>query len=112
MKLYGLAHCSTTKQAYKHLIDRGFAVTLVDYRLTPLTYDELITYFEQSKQPISAWLNTSGQAYRAMKDSLMHQPTEVLLSMIAKEPMLLKRPLLVGPHVVQAGYRESFYDAL
>lgn len=112
MMLYGLANCSTTTNAYNHLIARGFEVTLIDYRDNPLTLEQLTTYFAQSNQPIIAWLNTSGQAYRTRKEQLANQLPEVILSVIANEPMILKRPLLVSHHTVQAGYRKEFYDAL
>jgi arsenate reductase (glutaredoxin) len=112
MILYGLAHCSTTKKAYDHLVRRGVAVSLVDYRVNPLTKEQLFAYHNQSGQPITAWLNTTGQAYRERKDELAGATVEEILTLMANEPMLLKRPLLVSSAVVQAGYREAFYDAL
>ncbi len=112
MKLYGLLHCSTTKKALAHLLSKQHPAVIIDYREHPLTLDELTMYFHQSGQPITAWLNTSGQAYRNQKEAIQGQPEEVILQQMANNPMLIKRPLLVGPNVVYAGYRESIYDAL
>jgi arsenate reductase len=112
MKIYGLPHCSTTKKALAYLWNKNHPATIIDYRLHPLTLAELTTYFQQSGQPMTAWLNTSGQAYRDQKDTIQGQPDAVILQQMAKEPMLIKRPLLVSPKVVYAGFRESVYDAL
>ena len=94
------------------MLKKNQQVVIIDYREHPLNLDELTMYYKQSGQPITAWLNTSGQAYRNQKDAIQGQSEEVILQLMAKEPMLIKRPLLVGPNVVYAGYRESIYDAL
>lgn len=112
MKIYGLPHCSTTKKALEYLLNKNHSAVIIDYREHPLTLEELTTYFQQSGQPITAWLNTSGQAYRDQKVAIQGQSEAVILQRMAKEPMLIKRPLLVGPNVVHAGFRESVYDAL
>jgi arsenate reductase (glutaredoxin) len=112
MKVYGLPHCSTTKKALDYLIQQGHAAIIVDYREQPLSLKQLTQYFKQSGQPITAWLNTSGQAYRDQKESLQGQSSEVILQKMATEPMLIKRPLLVSDHLVLAGFKESIYQTL
>lgn len=112
MILYGLPHCSTTKKARDYLVNKGHSAIIVDYREQPLSLDQLSQYFHQSGQPITAWLNTSGQAYRDQKDSIQGQPADVILRKMATEPMLIKRPLLVSDKLVLAGFKESIYQTL
>jgi len=112
MKLYGLPHCTTTKNALEVLIDKGYDAQIIDYREHKLTKEELLKYFKQSGQPITAWLNTSGQAYRDQKEKIQGQAESVILQMMAKEPMLIKRPLLVSDTLVLAGFKKDIYQTL
>lgn len=112
MILYGLPHCSTTKKALDYLVNNGHQAVIVDYREQPLSLEQLHDYFNRSGQPMTAWLNTSGQAYRDHKESLQGQPSEVILQKMATEPMLIKRPLLVSDKLVLAGFKETIYQTL
>ena len=112
MKLYGLPHCSTTKKALDVVIEKGYDALIIDYREHRLTKEELTKYFKQSGQPITAWLNTSGQTYRDQKEKIQGQPDEVILQMMAEEPMLIKRPLLVSDKLVLAGFKKDKYQTL
>jgi arsenate reductase len=112
MKLYGLPHCSTTKKALDILLSKGYEAVIIDYREHPLTLEELTKYFAQSGQAITAWLNTSGQAYRDQKEHIQGQPAAVILQMMAAEPMLIKRPLLVSSTTVLAGLDKGGYQSL
>jgi len=112
MKLYGLPHCSTTKKALDVLLEKGYDALIIDYREHRLTNEELTTYFKQSGQPITAWLNTPGQAYRDQKAKIQGQSEAVILQMMAEEPMLIKRPLLVSETLVLAGFKKDIYQTL
>ncbi len=112
MIIYGLPHCTTTKQAFDVLIKQGHQAQLIDYREHPLTLNELTTYFQRSGQPVTAWLNTSGQAYRDQKELIQGQPNDVILKLMASQPMLIKRPLLVSDSLVVAGFNKTIYDTL
>jgi arsenate reductase len=112
MKLYGLPHCSTTKKALDVLLEKGYDAVIIDYREQRLTKEELATYFNQSGQPITAWLNTSGQAYRDQKVKIQGQSDEFILQRMAAEPMLIKRPLLVSDSLVLAGFKKERYETL
>jgi arsenate reductase len=112
MIIYGLPHCSTTKKAFDVLVEKGYDAVIIDYREQRLTKEELLTYFNQSGQPITAWLNTSGQAYRDQKEKIQGQSDEFILQRMAAEPMLIKRPLLVSDSLVLAGFKKDRYETL
>jgi arsenate reductase len=112
MIIYGLPHCTTTKQAFDALIKQGHQAQLIDYREHPLTLNELTTYFQRSGQPVTAWLNTSGQAYRDQKELIQGQPNDVILKLMASQPMLIKRPLLVSDNLVVVGFKATMIDKL
>ena len=112
MKLYGLPHCSTTKKALDVLVEKGYDALIIDYREHRLTKEELSKYFKHSGQPMTAWLNTSGQAYRDQKEKIQGQPDEVILQLMEEEPMLIKRPLLVSKSLVLAGFKKDIYQTL
>jgi arsenate reductase len=112
MILYGLAHCSTTQKALRQLQQQGIQATLIDVRAHPWSLNELRALSQRTTQPLRAWLNTSGQAYRTLKATLQDADDEALLQAMVHEPMLIKRPLLVSPTTVMAGYHLTRYQAL
>lgn len=112
MKLYGLPHCSTTKNALEVLLNKGYDAVIIDYRANPLSKEELTTLFNKSGQPITAWLNTSGQAYRDQKEAIQGASVESILNKMALEPMLIKRPVLVSDNLVLAGFKKDIYQTL
>lgn len=63
--------------------------------------------------PIKKFFNTSGMAYRAlnMKEKFAVEDDAQLLTRLAADGMLIKRPLLVGDDVVLVGFKEVDWRA-
>ena len=113
MQLVWYPKCSTCQKAKKWLDGRGLPVETRDIKLEAPTAEELRTWQRESGLPLKRFFNTSGQVYRALglKEKLPHLGEEELLSLLAGDGMLVKRPILVGEDFVLVGFREQEWEA-
>ena len=90
--------CTTCQKAKKWLDENQIAYNFRDIKLENPTYDEL-----------SAWYQRSGLLYKSMKlrDKLPKMSEDEMLSLLATDGMLVKRPLLVGADFVLVGFKET-----
>ncbi len=109
MKFYCYKKCSTCKKAAMFMSDRGVQLEMIDYTEHPLTIDELRTYWRDSGLPLKKFFNTSGNLYREldMTHWLPEMPEDEQLELLAANPMLVKRPILVLDHTVLVGFDVS-----
>lgn len=103
--------CSTCKKAIKWLTENNIEFenrSIVDENPS---VEELREWIHRSGLPIRRFFNTSGIKYREMglKDVVASAPEEELLSLLASDGMLVKRPLLVCDGGVIPGFREAEY---
>lgn len=101
--------CTTCKKAEAWLKDNNIEYILRDIKEEKPSYDELKVFYELSKEPLKKFFNTSGLLYRSMelKDKLPYMSEEEMLSLLASDGMLVKRPLLVGEDFVLIGFKEK-----
>ena len=104
--------CTTCKKAQKWLDDRGEAYTRREIKSEPPTEAELRAWHRLSGLPLKRFWNTSGQQYRALglKDRLADMSEEEQLRLLASDPMLVRRPLLIGETFVRPGFREAEWE--
>ena len=109
MLLVWYPKCSTCQKAKKWLDDRGIEVETRDIKLENPTVEELRTWWGQRGLPLQRLFNTSGQLYRAqgLKDRLPAMDEEEMLTLLATDGMLVKRPILVGEGFTLVGFREQ-----
>ena len=62
--------------------------------------------------PLKKFFNTSGLLYKSMelKEKLPTMSDEEMLSLLATDGMLVKRPLLIGEDFVLTGFREKEWE--
>ncbi len=106
--------CSTCQKAAKWLTERGVEFeqrSIVDQNPS---VDELREWLTKSALPTRRFFNTSGIKYREMglKDRVATESEEALLSLLATDGMLVKRPLLITETKILVGFREKEYEAL
>lgn len=101
--------CSTCKKAKKWLDARH-----VDYKDRHIknqnpTKEELTQWLKLSGQPLKKFFNTSGQLYKSMalKDKLPSMTEDEMLTLLATDGMLVKRPLLAADNFVLIGFKEE-----
>ncbi len=104
--------CSACKKAEQWLRDRGEAFVRREIKAEPPTEAELRVWHAQSGLPLKRFWNTSGLQYRALnlKDRLPDMPEDEQFALLASDPMLVKRPLLIGDGFVLTGFREPEWE--
>ena len=106
--------CSTCQKAKDFLDNRGEMYDLRDIKLQNPTAEELADWHKKSGLPLKRFFNTSGMLYRNLdlKNRLPDMTEEEMLSLLATDGMLVKRPILVTESRVLVGFRENEWDAL
>lgn len=69
---------------------------------------------EASQLETRKFFNTSGKSYREkkLKDRVQTVDRKEAARLISQDPMLLKRPLLVGGGQVLVGFSEKTYEGI
>ena len=101
--------CTTCQKAEKWLKEKGVEYTFRNIKEENPTLEELRAFKEKSTYPLKKFFNTQGLLYRSLelKDKLPKMTEEEMLSLLATDGMLVKRPLLVGDDFVLAGFKEA-----
>lgn len=104
--------CTTCKKAEAWLKENK-----IDYESRHIKEDnpsaeELKAWIERSGLPVRKFFNTSGLLYKELqlKDKLGSMTEEEMISLLATDGMLVKRPLLVGEKGVCIGFREADWE--
>ncbi|MFD2617879.1 arsenate reductase family protein [Terrilactibacillus laevilacticus] len=108
---YGYPKCGTSRKAKKWLDDREVEYRNVHIVDSPPSKEELKVYVERSGLPIKKFFNTSGKKYRGLglKDKINEATQDELLSILASDGMLIKRPLVADENHVTVGFKEETF---
>ena len=106
--------CTTCQKARKWLDAKGISYDYRDIKEENPSLEELRTWWNASGLPLKKFFNTSGLLYKslALKDKLPTMTEEEMLSLLATDGMLVKRPLLVGDHGVLVGFKEAEWEKI
>lgn len=101
--------CITCQKAKKWLDAKGILYEQRNIKDDNPTEAELKTWLAASGIPARKLFNTSGMLYRSLelKTKLETMSEEEMISLLATDGMLVKRPLLVGDGFVLAGFKEA-----
>ena len=113
LKVYTLANCDTCRKATKWLRAQGVAFEERAIRETPPTAAELRAALAAHGGEVRRLCNTAGREYRELKlgeriDAMT--PGEVV-TQLAGNGSLVKRPFAVGPGVALMGFDEAAWRA-
>lgn len=105
--------CTTCQKAKKWLDENGVEYELRDIKENNPSREELASWYEKSGLPIKKFFNTSGLLYKSMelKTKLPEMSEEDMLSLLATDGMLVKRPILVSDSFVLVGFKEAEWSA-
>ena len=105
--------CTTCQKAKKWLEDNGVEYEIRDIKVDNPTLDELKKWYALSGLPLKKFFNTSGLLYKSMalKDKIPSMSEDEMLSLLATDGMLVKRPLLVSDDFVLVGFKEAEWKA-
>ena len=104
--------CTTCQKARKWLDDNGIEYDVRDIKTDNPTFEELAAWYKLSGLPLRKFFNTSGLLYKSMelKTKLPAMTEEEMLSLLATDGMLVKRPLIVGDEFVLVGFKETEWE--
>ena len=104
--------CSTCKKAQAWLDERGETYTRREIKAEPPTEAGLRAWQKMSGLPLKRFWNTSGQQYRALglKDKLADMSEDEQFRLLASDPMLVRRPILIGDDFVRPGFRQPEWE--
>ena len=105
--------CSTCKKAEAWLAANGIPHTKRPIKESNPSAEELRTWQASSGLPLRRFFNTSGLLYKELKlkEKLPAMSEEEMLSLLASDGMLVKRPLFVTEGTVLVGFREAEWEA-
>lgn len=115
--IYEHATCGTCRKALKWLTDEGVSFERIPIATKPPSRAELASLVARSGRPIDRWFNTSGGSYRALlqargKDAVKALSEDEILTLLAGDGMLIKRPIVVTKERVLVGFDATAYEAL
>jgi len=110
IKVYGIKNCDSVRKAIKFLKSHGISYEFIDFRETPIVQETIDAWLEGSD--LNTLFNTRGTTYRTLKLKEMHLSDDEKRQWLAKENMLIKRPVITFEKSVIIGYNESQYQNL
>ncbi|MBE6648872.1 MAG: arsenate reductase family protein [Ruminococcaceae bacterium] len=101
--------CTTCQKAKKWLDDNKIEYEYRDIKNENPTIDELTKWYKKSGLPLKKFFNTSGLLYKSLdlKNKLPTMSDEEMLTLLASDGMLVKRPILVSGDFVLVGFKEQ-----
>ena len=85
-----------------------------DIKLDRPSRDELAEWYGKSGLPLKKFFNTSGLLYKSLdlKSRLPLMSEDEMLSLLATDGMLVKRPLLIGEDFVLVGFKAAEWEKI
>ena len=101
--------CNTCQKARKWLDENNIEYEFRDIKLENPSLEELTAWYKLSGLPLRKFFNTSGLLYKSMelKTKLPNMTDDEMLSLLATDGMLVKRPLAIGDDFVLVGFKEA-----
>jgi len=107
LKIFGIKNCDSVRKAVKFLKLHEVPFEFIDFKVTPVGENEVRSWVE--KADIKTLFNTRGTTYRTLKLKGLDLDDEAKIAWLAKENMLIKRPVIDFDGKVIIGYNESEY---
>ncbi len=111
LTLYWYPNCSTCKKAKKMLDDYQITYDLVHLVEETPTEEELKNIIQTSDVEPKKFFNTSGKVYREenMKEKIKDATLDDMVSYLASNGMLIKRPIVTDGKKVTVGFKEETF---
>ena len=95
--IYHLPRCSTSRNVLAEIRARGIEPEAIEYVKTPPSRDDLARLAQDSGLGVRGLLRQKGTPYEELGLSDMALTDDQLLDAIEAHPVLLNRPIVVGP---------------
>lgn len=112
MYFINYSKCSTCKKAKNFLDDRNIDYIDRQIKIDNPKYEEIKCWINKYSINIKKLFNTSGLLYREMnlKDKISNMNDDDMIRLLAKDGMLVKRPLLVTDDKLLIGFKEKEWN--
>ncbi|KYJ85509.1 arsenate reductase family protein [Sulfurovum riftiae] len=110
LRIYGIKNCDSVRKAVKFLKSNEIPYEFIDFRETPVAQETIDAWLERSD--IDTLFNTRGTTYRTLKLKEKNLSNDEKRQWLAKENMLIKRPVITFENHVIIGYNELQYQNL
>ncbi|HHO65116.1 MAG TPA: Spx/MgsR family RNA polymerase-binding regulatory protein [Epsilonproteobacteria bacterium] len=107
IKIYGIKNCDSVRKAVKYLKSHDIPYEFIDFRESPVSQSLIESWLEQTD--LKTLFNTRGTTYRTLKLKELNLSDDEKISWLAKENMLIKRPVITFENNIIVGYNESTY---
>ncbi len=109
---YSYPKCGTCRKAKAWLQANNIDVEEIHIVDNPPTKEALEKFYQMSGLELKKFFNTSGMKYRelGLKDKVKTASEEELLSILASDGMLIKRPIVTDGKVVTVGFNEGQFE--
>ena len=111
-RIYGILNCGTVKNARNWLAEHHIAAEFTDFKKSAPTAELLQTWLQHV--PAATLLNRKGTTWRKLSPQQQAQAdTEAgAIALMAAQPSLIKRPVLVHQNQVHVGFNAAQYAAI
>jgi Spx/MgsR family transcriptional regulator len=105
--IYGIKNCDSVKKALKFFKAHGLESTLVDFKQTPVDATKIASWLE--KTDIKTLFNARSTTYRTLKLKEKNLTEQEQQEYLAKENLLIKRPVIEYNKTLIVGFKEESY---
>lgn len=110
IKIYGIKTCGSVRKAFKFLDNQGLEYEFVDFKKTKVDPNTIQQWCKRTD--VNVLFNNKGKKYRDLKLKDLNLDESGKQEWIAKENMLIKRPVIEYNDKVIVGYDEELYTGL
>jgi Spx/MgsR family transcriptional regulator len=109
MKLYGIKTCGSVKKAMKFFKENRIEYEFIDFKKTLISEKQIDNWLK--KVSIGKLFNNRGTKYRTLKLKDLNLDDKGKKELLAKENMLIKRPVIEYEDRVIVAFDEEIYRA-
>ena len=110
MRLYGIKTCGSVRKAIKFFKDNGVEFEFVNIKKEPVSKEKIEEWLK--KVSIDKLFNSKGTKYRTLKLKELQLDDKGKKEWLAKENLLIKRPVIEYKGDVIVGFDEDEYKRI
>jgi len=108
LKIYGIKNCDSVRKAIKFFKAKEISYEFIDFREAAVNIEDITQWLTLSDT--KTLFNTRGTTYRALNLKELNLNEEEKSKWMAKENMLIKRPVIRFENQIIIGYNEAKYE--
>lgn len=110
MKIYGIKTCDSVKKALKFFKEKNIEYEFIDFKKTTVNEESINNWLK--KVSIDTLFNNRGTTYRTLKLKELNLDEKGKAQWLAKENMLIKRPVIEYKDQIIVAFNEELYKEI